>query len=366
MRLTDVVATLWHIPGDADDPLPDTPMPPTITPLPLHLSAPFTIAHGTSTRRTNALVQIGGGWGEGALPPYYPHRLDDIAGYVRALPDDLLTGDAALHLEHALDRLPDGPEPARAAVDMALHDRWARQLGHPLYRLWGLDPADSPLSSYTLAIPASEDALREQLAALRGFPILKLKLGTGSLETDEAIVRIARDTTSARLCVDANGAWSVDHAARIIPRLAACEVLFVEQPIPDEATADWKHLRQQLPADAPPLIADESVQTSTDVLRLHDAVDGVNVKLAKAGGLREARRMIGLARTLELRVMIGCMIESSLALTAAAHLAPLADYADLDAFLLIDDDPFVGATMQQGRLTLPERPGLGVQKKPSE
>lgn len=333
-------------------------MPLTVEPLLLHLQTPFRIAHGTSTTRQNVLVRLGEGVGEGALPPYYPYDFEEVRAYLEALDADALLA-APFALEDALDLLPPGPAPAMAAVDIALHDHWAKQLGHPLYQLWGLNPARAPISSVTLSIPDNEAHLRRQIHDFADFPILKLKLGTGDVAQDEAIVRAAREATDAHLCVDANGAWSVEEAAAVIPRLAAYNVQFVEQPLGKKNHNDWHRLRKQLPADAPPLFADESIQTANDILALHKAIDGVNLKLTKAGGLRGTRRLLTLARTLGLQVMLGCMIESSVALTAAAHLAPLVDHADLDGYLLIAHDPFRGVTMDRGRIQLPTAPGLG-------
>lgn len=332
----------------------------SVEPLELHLKTPFRIAHGTSTTRTNVLVRLGDGVGEGALPPYYPYTFEAVNTYLDELDSDALLGDDPLALEDALDRLPPGPAPARTAIDIALHDHWGRQLGHPLYRLWGLNPDRAPLSTITLSIPETLDVLPAQIEALAAFPILKLKLGTGDLARDEAIVRTARQTTDTQLCADANGAWSLDEATHIIPRLAAYDLLFVEQPLPKNEVNSWLYLRHRLPDHAPLLIADESIQSAADILALAEAIDGVNLKLAKAGGLRETRRMIALARALGLQVMLGCMIESSVALTAAAHLAPLVDFADLDGYLHLANDPFEGMTMEQGRIGLPERSGLGV------
>lgn len=330
----------------------------TVEPLPLRLATPFRIAHGTSTTRTNALVRLGDVFGEAALPPYYPYTFDDITAYVDRLDVESLTA-SAFYLEDALDALPDGPATARCAIDIALHDAWGKALGQPLFRLWGLNPSRAPATSITLAIPDDETGFREQLYARRGWPMLKLKLGTGSIELDEELVRIAREETNGPLCVDANSAWSVEDAALIIPRLAAFQIAFIEQPITGNPAA-WHDLRRRLTQDAPPLFADESVQTTADVLALVGAIDGINVKLAKTGGLRGARRLIMLARSLGLRVMLGCMVESTLAVTAAAHLAPLADYADLDAPLLVADDPFMGVRLDNGQLIIPDSPGLGV------
>ena len=332
----------------------------SVEPLELRLKTPFRIAHGTSTTRTNVLVRLGDGVGEGALLPYYPHAFEAVQAYLEKLAPAALLGDDPLALEDALDRLPPGPAPARTAVDIALHDHWGRRLGQPLYRLWGLNPARAPLSTITLSIPETLADLPAQIEAWAAFPILKLKLGTGDTARDEAIVRTARQATDAQLCVDTNSAWSLDEAAAIIPRLSAYDLLFIEQPLSKNEVDAWLRLRRRLPDDTPPLIADESVQSAADMLALGEAIDGVNLKLAKAGGLRETRRMIALARALGLHVMLGCMIESSVALTAAAHLAPLVDFADLDGYLHLANDPFEGMTMEQGRIGLPDGPGLGV------
>lgn len=332
----------------------------TAEPITLELRTPFRIAHGVSNARHNVLVHLGDGVGEAALTPYYATTQADVVTYVQALDADTIFGDDPLALEDVLDRLPPGPPQARAALDIALHDCWARRIGRPLYQLWGLNPARAPISSITLGIPQSGPELRQRLRAREGWPLFKLKLGSGSLEGDEAIVRAARSETGAQLCVDANSAWTVEEAARIIPRLAAYDLLFIEQPLQRTDIQDWHRLRAQLPAGLPPLIADESVQCFEDILALAAAADGVNIKLAKVGGLRAARHAIALARALNMRVMLGCMVETAVGVTAATHLAPLVDYADLDGNLDVLNDPYIGATLDKGRLHLPDGPGLGV------
>ncbi len=333
--------------------------------LTLHLANPFTLAYGTSTARHNVLVRVehagAVGLGEAAIVPYYGHTSEQI---VAALDGLTLAGDPLL-LEDALDALPsDLPPVARAALDMALHDLWGKRLGQPLYRLWGLNPARAPRSSFTVAMASDEARYRAQLvAAAARYPLLKLKLGAGDPQADLRLVQVAREATRAALCVDANGAWSATEAAAIIPRLAELGVLFVEQPLARDDLAGWQTLRETLPADRPPIIADESVQGVESLPPLAAWVDGVNIKLAKCGGLRAARQMIAVARALGLRVLLGCMVESAVAVTAAAHLAPLADYADLDGNALVTDDPFCGVELREGRLVLPDAPGLGVRER---
>ena len=331
-----------------------------VKPLPLTLNTPFRIAHGTSFERHNVLVQIGDGLGEGAPNLHYGYTQAEALTYLQNINLTDLVTDDPLALVDALDRIPAGPAPARAAVDMALHDQWAKKLGYPLYRLWGLNPQHTPLSSVTLSIPEDKADLQQQLKAVAGWQILKIKLGTGDLDMDEDIVRMVHQESKAQLCVDANGAWSVDEAAQIIPRLVEYDLLFIEQPISAERLDAWPRLRRLLPADVPPLIADESVQHPRDVTALAGVANGINIKLSKVGGLRPAQQMIALARTLGLQVLLGCMVESSLSITAAAHLAPLVDYVDLDGHLNLSNDPFVGVNLERGKVTLPQDPGLGV------
>jgi len=334
-----------------------------VEPVALRLSTPFRIAHGVSTQRDNVLVHIDGGVGVAAITPYYPAQVPDVLAYVNeARTRQALEGDIRF-LADVLDALPPGPAPARAAVDIALHDLWAQSLNQPLYRLWGLNPARAPHSTFTISM-AEEDEFRQRLRDAAAYPLLKIKLGSGSLEQDEALVRMAREASSARLCVDANAAWTVDQAAEIIPRLAAYDLMFIEQPLAQHDIPGWHALAGRLPGGMPPLIADESIHDSRDILPLHGAADGINIKLAKCGGLREAQRMIALARTLGMKVMLGCMIESVVGVTAAAHLAPLVDFADLDGFLTVTNDPYEGGVRwENGRLGLSDAPGLGVRRR---
>lgn len=331
-------------------------------PITLDLSTPFRIAHGASTSRNNVLLHVDDGVGVAAITPYYPAQVEDVVAYAnRRDVQDALDAHPAF-LEDLLDSLPDGPSPARAALDIALHDLWGKQLGQPLYRLWGLNPAAAPISSYTIGM-AEEAEYRERLRQCRHYPILKLKLGTGDLAQDEALVRMASEETDAQLCVDANSAWSVEQALVIIPRLVKYSLDFVEQPLGQHNIEGWHELAKRLPEGMPPLIADESLHDSRDIMPLAGAIDGINIKLAKCGGLREARRMITLARTLGMKVMLGCMVETSVGVTAAAHLAPLVDYADLDGNLTVLNDPYDGMGWDNGRLILPDAPGLGVTRR---
>ncbi len=332
----------------------------SVEPLVLALASPFRIAHGTSTERRNALVRIGASFGEAALPPYYETRVADVEEYVQSLDFAFLSDLDEMAIEKILSDLPPGPAPAVAAVDMALYDIWGKGLNQPLYRLFGFARSSPLTSTYALSIPQNETEWKETLSAVSEYPALKLKLGSGDLEYDEGIVRIAREMYAGDLCVDANSAWTIPEAVKIIPRLTQYDLQFVEQPISFDELDDWHLLRRMLPNPGVPLIADESVRTTDDVIALAGAADGVNLKLAKCGGIRKVKELISLARALDMSVMLGCMIESSLALTAAAHLAPLADFLDLDATLHLANDPFSGLRFELGRIHLPQEPGLGV------
>ncbi len=334
----------------------------TVQPLPLPLRHAFRIAHGSSTERSNALVTVGRGVGEAALPPYYPTRFDDVATWVDAIRPVL--EDALVHanipVRSILSELPPGPTPALAAVDMALHDEMGIRFGIPLYAQLGLDPSAMPISSYALPIPEDEAELNDMVGQVADFPFLKLKIGSGNADWDEAIVRLTREQFSGTLCVDVNARWSIDIAVDMFKRLAPTNLAFIEQPIPANDIDDWHLLKRLTPSNTTPLIADESVQQHEDVIALSGAADGINIKLAKCGGIVPMQELITLARALDMTVMIGCMIESSVAMTAAAHLGPLADYLDLDGPMHLANDPFTGLHFNKGVITLSDCPGLGV------
>ncbi len=344
----------------------------SVEPLHLELHDPFTLSHGTSTQRRNLLVRVQWtaleGQGEAAVVPYYGETDQDL---VRQLEHPGLLGHltpgAPLNPERVLLSLrrPLSP-PAMAALDMALHDLWARRRGSPLHRLWGLDPAGCPATSFTVAMALDDDsAYRERVRAARSYRLLKLKLGSGEPDRDLELVRMAGEEASGcRLCVDANGGWSAAQAAQIIGRLAPLDLLYIEQPVPGDDLEAWRELRKDLPAGAPPLMADESFQGEEDLSTLTGLADGVNIKLAKMGGLAPARRAMEKARSLGFKVLLGCMVESSLGVTAAAQLAPLCDFADLDGHLLLADDPFIGLEVDpRGEVALPQYPGLGVERR---
>lgn len=320
-------------------------------PLTLQLRQPFRIAHGVSDARHNILVRVGGGIGEAAAVPYLGETPDGIIDYLRGV--DLGSVRDPLHVEDLIARLPPGSAAARAALDIAFHDAWGKALGQPLYRLFGLNPERIPPTSITIPIASPEEMA--EAARQADAPALKIKLGT---DEDELRFGAIRRATRARLRVDANGGWTLARAKQLLPLLHEYQVELVEQPLP---AGDFEGLRAlaQL-RSRPPLFVDESIKTSADILAHQGLVEGIVVKLAKSGGIRGALRQITLARALGLEVMLSCMIESSVAVTAAAHLAALAQWVDLDGPLLVSNDPFEGVRYRQGQLLLPDAPGLGL------
>lgn len=329
----------------------------TAEPVTLDLRTTFRIAHGASDRRFNVITHLDEGLGEAAVVPYYGDTQKGILSYYASLP---ALDDDVFQLQEILDQLPPGPPAARAGVDIALHDLWGKRLGRPLYRLFGLNPARMPQTSFTIAM--DEPQVMAERARDSGLPIIKIKAGGPD---DEAVVAAIRAATAARLRVDANTGWTREQALAMIPRLAAYGVEFVEQPLPVGDLEGLRWLRAQLRAQGVqmPIYVDESVRTARDIAAHAGLVDGIVVKLIKTGGLREAVRAIAVARAHDMRVMLGCMIETSVGVTAAAHIAPLCDEADLDGPLLIANDPYQGVRYEGASLLLPEGPGLGVSRK---
>jgi len=298
------------------------------------------------------------GHGEGA--PIVRYK-EDAAGARAAVESvrDLATAADPWEFEKLsteISRRLAGQYAAKAAINIALMDWIGQKLGVPLYRYFGLDPQGTPLTTFSVGIDTPE-ITRQKVREAAGFPILKIKVG---LDTDEATIAAVRSVTDKPLRVDANEGWKdKEVAVRKINWLATQGVEFVEQPMPAEMLEEtrWVHERVKLP-----LIADEACRHAADIPRLVGIFDGVNVKLDKSGGILEAFKMIQIARALGLKTMLGCMISSSVSVTAAAHLSPLVDYADLDGNLLIANDPFKGVQVRNGKLVLPEGPGLGLSR----
>jgi L-Ala-D/L-Glu epimerase len=327
---------------------------------------PFVIARGGYAHHRNVIVRLTDddgleGFGEAAPNRYYGESVATVLAALgqfkmiveRADPLDLESTEA--HLSRVLR----GNASAKSAVSSALHDLVGKRLGLPVYRVWGLNAAAAPQSSFTIAI-AENHELESRVAEAREYPILKIKLGT---DRDMEIVRIVRNAApEKRLRVDANAAWTAKHAVRMSEFLAEQGVEMLEQPV---AANDIEGLRFVRKRSRLPVFADESCLVATDIARLAGAVDGINIKLAKCGSLREALRMVHAARALDMQVMAGCMIESSLGISAIAQISPLLDFADFDGAALLSSDPFRGTSIAGGAIRLSAGPGLGATPAPS-
>lgn len=322
----------------------------------LQLLHPFKIARRAADQTRQVIsVEIDGGLGETSPSRFYGETVETVQIAFGIL-GPLLDGrnlDAIQAVMDGLESRLRGHYAAKSAIDMALHDRLGKALGAPLYRLWGLDPTAMPRTSFTIGLDEPE-VMQQKVREAQDYPILKVKLGT---PRDLEVIRAIREVTDKPLYVDANTAWTPKEAIRKIRDLVPYGVELVEQPTKAEDLEGLKFVREHSEL---PIIADESVKRAVDIPALVGCVDGINIKLVKCGGLLEAMRMIHTARAHGLQVMLGCMIESSLGITAAAHLTPLVDYADLDGHLLIANDPYSGVTLEAGQLILPNRPGIGV------
>jgi L-alanine-DL-glutamate epimerase-like enolase superfamily enzyme len=328
-------------------------------PLDLETRFEFRISSmGARRRHENLLVRIEHegleGLGEAAPSRYYGESRALAAAALEAWAPHLGEDPFALEaLGARLDAVLEGQWAARAALDAALHDWIGKRLGLPVWRLLGLDAAAAPRSCVTLGM-AEPAEMEQKLETVLDFPLLKVKLGApGDVEN----LRLVRRRYTGKLQVDANTAWSPADAVRVLRQIEPLGIELVEQPVPREDLAGLRWVRER---SGIPVFADESAHHLRDLGNLVGCVDGVNLKIMKTGGLREMLRMVHAARALGLKVMLGSMVESSLALSAAAQLAPLADYLDLDGHWLLADDPFAGAPRERGVIALSERPGLGV------
>lgn len=324
-----------------------------VEPLDLPLVHRFTIARSSDDVARTALVRLR--WngiealGESSPSPRYGESVESVAAglAVRALGDD----------PYALESLlADLPPAQRCGLDTVLHDLIGRDLGRPLWRLLGLDPRATPVTSFTIGI-APIDEMVAKVRETIDHPVLKVKLGAGAeIETIAAI----RAVYTGGLRIDANEAWTPESAAALLGELERYDIEFCEQPIPAGRPEQLRWLRERVRV---PLVADEDARDARDLPALAGCVDGINIKLVKCGGIRGALAMIHTARALGLKVMLGCMVESAILSTAAAQLSPLADWADLDGPFLTARDPFAGLTYDRGRIVLPDGPGLGVRER---
>lgn len=330
----------------------------SIESLDLPLVHVFKIARSEEAVARTAIVRVSRratvGIGEAAPVERYGESAETVARYFAAHP---LEGDDPFNLQVLLD--PAIPAAARAGLDIALHDLIGKELGVPLYALLGLDPSRAPQTSFTIGIADAQTTMRK-LEEAAAYPILKVKLGSGTPAEQIETIAAIRSHYNGVLRIDANEGWSVEEAIRILQELEAYEIEFCEQPVPAGHPHWLRAVRERV---AVPIVVDEDCRVASDLPPLYGCIDGVNVKLAKAGGIRGALETIHTARAMGLKVMIGCMIESSVAATAAAHLSPLCDWADLDGPLLVARDPFTGVRYDGATMHLPDAPGLGVAER---
>ncbi len=331
-------------------------------PYELQLQHTFTVASYSRTTTPDVQVEISydgfTGYGEASMPPYLGQTVESVCAFLQKV--DLSRFADPFQLEDILayvDSLSPGDTAAKAAVDIALHDLVGKLLGQPWWRLWGLDPAKAPDTTFTIGIDTPEVVREKTRECADRFNILKVKVG---LDNDEEMIRTIREITDLPIAVDANQGWTDrQKALDEIFWLKEQGVVMVEQPMSRDRLDDNAWITERSPL---PIFADEAIQRLTDIPSIKGAYTGINIKLMKCTGMREAWKMANYARAEGMRVMVGCMTETSCAVTAAAHLSPLVDFADLDGNLLISNDRFRGMTVEAGRITLPDAPGLGLVK----
>jgi L-alanine-DL-glutamate epimerase-like enolase superfamily enzyme len=331
-------------------------------PYELQLRHVFTVAANSRTTTPGVLttVEYDGitGFGEASMPPYLGESLQSVTEFLSKVNleqfrDPFLMEDI---LEY-VDGIMPGNYSAKAAVDIALHDLTGKLLGQPWFRLWGLNPEKTPYTSFTIGIDTAE-VVRQKTLEADAFKILKVKLGR---DNDKEMIETIRSVTNVPLYADVNQGWKdKNKALEMVQWLSERNVLFVEQPMPKEQKDDIAWLTANSPL---PVLADEALQTVEDLLSMKGIYSGINVKLMKCGGMNAAYKMITMARQMGMKILVGCMTETSCAVSAAAQLSPLVDWADLDGNLLISNDIYEGMTIVDGKVTLPDRPGIGIIEK---
>jgi L-alanine-DL-glutamate epimerase-like enolase superfamily enzyme len=331
------------------------------TPYTLQLKHTFTLSTSSRTTTPVVLTEIGykgiSGYGEASMPPYLGESHESVMKFLSLLnisqfTDPFLTSDILEYVENVAP----GNYAAKASVDIALHDLIGKLLGKTCYQIFGLNPDKAPVTSFTIGLDTPE-IVKQKVAEAEPYKLLKVKLGR---DTDKEMVEAVRSCTDKPLCADVNQGWKDRrYALEMAGWLKEKGVVFLEQPMPKEQMEDIAWLTAQSPI---PVIGDEGIRNTDDLVRQRDVYSGVNIKLMKCGGLSGAMKMIDVARAQGMKVMIGCMTETSCAVTAAAQLSPLADWCDLDGNLLIYNDPFEGLKIAGGKIILPKDPGIGVKK----
>lgn len=329
-------------------------------PYELKLRHAFNLARNQRTTTPGVQVQIEydgiTGYGEASMPPYLGESVASVSEFLGKL--DLSQFSDPFRIEEIHEYMesvaPDN-RAAKASVDIALHDLIGKIMGQPWHKIWGLNPDKTPNTSFTISYDADPVEMKKKIEETSPYKVVKVKMG---LDHDKEIVEALRRHTDVPICVDANQGWNNrEKALEMCHWLAERNCLFVEQPMDKAAIDDTAWLRERSPL---PIIADEFLQRLPDVRRAAQAYDGINIKLMKSTGMHEAYQMAFLARALGMKVMLGCMTETSCAVSAAAQLAPMVDWADLDGNLLIANDIFDGMKIVDGKVTLNDRPGIGV------
>ena len=330
-------------------------------PYELHLKHVFTLAGSSRSTTAVMIVEIDydgfTGYGEASMPPYLGESHETATKFLGGLNmaqfnDPFLLDDILEYVEKSAP----GNYAAKASIDIALHDLVGKLTGQPFHRLWGLNPDKTPVTSFTIGIDTPE-VVRQKVAEAEPYKILKVKLGR---DTDKEMIETIRSVTDKPICVDVNQGWKTrDHALEMIYWLNERNVVFVEQPMDKDDLDSHAWLTERSPL---PIVADEALQTPKDIPGLKGAYSAINIKLMKCGGLRNAHTMMTTARLMGMKVMLGCMTETSCAISAAAQISPWAEWADLDGNLLIDNDIFDGVLVIDGKVTLNNRPGIGALK----
>ena len=329
----------------------------------------FTISGSSRTTTPIVISRITwngyAGYGEASMPPYLGETQASVHEFLKKVAENVLPKfDNPFRIEDIMmevDKLTTNNTAAKAAVDIALHDLVGNIIGQPWWKIWGFNPDDAPHTCYTIGYDASDDVVNEKIEEASWTKILKVKLGMTEKE-DKRMINLIRAKTDTVICIDANQGWRDKHyALDMVNWLAERNVNMIEQPMPKLMVEETAWLTERSPL---PIIADEACQRLTDIPNLKGVYHGINIKLMKCTGMREAREMISLANALHMRIMVGCMTETSVAISAAAQISPKVEWADLDGNYLIANDCFDGMKLVDGRITLEDKPGLGLTKKP--
>ncbi len=331
-------------------------------PYTLELKHAFTVAVNTRTTTPVMMVEVEKdgviGYGEASMPPYLGESHETAHAFLSKV-DLKKYSDPTLFEEvlKDIDAIAPGNHAAKAAVDIALHDWLGKKLGFAWHQVWGLNPADTPVTTFTIGIDKDMNVIRQKVKEADIYKVLKVKLGK---DNDKEMIETIRQVTDKLIRADVNQGWkNKEESLKMIEWLAAKRVDMIEQPMPKDMRDEQAWLKERSPI---PIIADESVIRLTDVKKAWGVYHGINIKLMKCTGLHEAYKMMLLARGLDMKVMLGCMTETSCAISAAAQLSPLVDYADLDGAVLIKNDTFDGAKIVDGKITMPAGNGIGIKK----